>query len=87
MTSQHLRAELSESRSHLEAKKQDVEKLQRLIDDQQRRVSELTAAQTLREREQAKELDRIQAMLTHREREIQSIRQGFAPHTLNLLYC
>jgi hypothetical protein len=70
----------------LEAKKQETEKLQKLMEDLQQRVSELTAAQTSREREQAKELDRLQTMLTHREREIQSIRQGLTLHAyLNLL--
>jgi len=74
VTSQHLRAELAESRSHLEAKKQDVEKLQRFMEDLQTRVSELTVGQSSREQQQAKEVDRLQAMLAHMEREIQSIR-------------
>jgi predicted nucleic acid-binding Zn-ribbon protein len=74
VTSQRLRAELSESRSHLEAKKQDAEKLQRLVGDLQMRVSELTAGHSSREQQQAKEVDRLQAMLAHMEREIQSIR-------------
>lgn len=74
VTSQRLRAELAESRSHLEAKKQDVEKLQKLTEDLQTRVNELTVGQSSREQQQAKELDRLQAMLAHMEREIQSIR-------------
>jgi predicted nucleic acid-binding Zn-ribbon protein len=74
VTSQRLRAELAESRSHLEAKKQDVEKLQRLMEDLQTRVSELTVGQSSREQQQAKEVDRLQTMLAHMEREIQSIR-------------
>lgn len=74
VTSQRLRAELAESRSHLEAKKQDIEKLQRLMEDLQTRVSELTVGQSSREQQQAKEVDRLQAMLAHMEREIQSIR-------------
>jgi DNA repair exonuclease SbcCD ATPase subunit len=74
VTSQRLRAELAESRSHLEAKKQDVEKLQRLMEDLQTRVSELTVGQSSREQQQAKEVDRLQAVLAHMEREIQSIR-------------
>jgi hypothetical protein len=74
VTSQRLRAELAESRSHLEAKKQDVEKLQKLTEDLQTRVNELTVGQSHREQQQAKELDRLQAMLAHMEREIQSIR-------------
>ncbi|GFG31367.1 hypothetical protein Cfor_06093, partial [Coptotermes formosanus] len=73
VTSQRLRAELSESRSHLEAKKQDVEKLQRLVENLQTRMSELTVGQSSREQQQAKEVDRLQAMLAHMEREIQSI--------------
>ena len=74
VTSQRLRAELVESRSHLEAKKQDVEKLRRLMEEMQTRVSELTMGQSSREQQQAKEVDRLQAMLAHMEREIQSIR-------------
>jgi hypothetical protein len=74
VTSQRLRAELAESRSHLEAKKQDVGKLQRLMEDLQTRLSELTVGQSSREQQQAKEVDRLQAMLAHMEREIQNIR-------------
>jgi hypothetical protein len=58
----------------LEAKKQETEKLQRLMEDLHKRVSELTETQSSREREQAKEVDRLQTLLAHREREIQSIR-------------
>jgi hypothetical protein len=58
----------------LEAKKQDVEKLQRLVENLQTRMSELTVGQSSREQQQAKEVDRLQAMLAHMEREIQSIR-------------
>jgi Skp family chaperone for outer membrane proteins len=74
VTSQRLRAELAESRSHLEAKKQDVEKLQRLTEDLQTKLSELTAGHSSREQQQAKEVDKLQAMLAHMEREIQTIR-------------
>jgi len=74
VTSQRLRAELSESISRLEVKKQEMEKLQRLLEDMQKRMSELTVAQTNREKEQAKELDRLQTLLAHRERELQSVR-------------
>jgi hypothetical protein len=58
----------------LEAKKQDVEKLQRLMEDLQTKLSELTVGQSSREQQQAKEVDKLQAMLAHMEREIQSIR-------------
>jgi hypothetical protein len=51
-----------------------MEKLQRLLEDMQKRMSELTVAQTNREKEQAKELDRLQTLLAHRERELQSVR-------------
>jgi hypothetical protein len=49
-------------------------KLQRFLEHLQKRVSELTAAQTSREREQAKEFKRLQALLAHRKQEIQTIR-------------
>lgn len=74
VASQRLRAELMESRGHLATKKQDVEKLQRLMEDLQTKVSELTVGQSSREQQQAKEVDRLQALLAHMEREIKSIR-------------
>jgi hypothetical protein len=64
----------------LEAKKQDVEKLQRLVEDLQTRVNELTVGQSSREQQQAKEVDRLQAVLAHMEREIQSIRYVSVSH-------
>jgi hypothetical protein len=70
----------------LETKKQEIGKLQKLMEDLQNKVSELTAAQTSRERELAKELERLRTMLTRREREIQRIRQGLALHAYSNLF-
>ena len=74
VASQRLRAELSESRGQFEAKKQEVEKMQTRLEDLQKKMNEFTTTQSSKEREQAKELDRLQSLLAQREREIQNIR-------------
>jgi hypothetical protein len=42
--------------------KQEIENLRRLIEDLQNSVSEMTGDETSKEREQAKELDRLHAL-------------------------
>ncbi|KAJ4444565.1 hypothetical protein ANN_06360 [Periplaneta americana] len=74
VAAQRLRAELSESASRLEAKKQESEKLQRQLEDLQKTVTELTAVQTSREKEHTREVDKLQTLLAQREREIQNVR-------------
>jgi hypothetical protein len=50
-------------RNFWEAKKQEMMRLQMFLENLQKNASEMIAPQTSREREQAKELDRLQALL------------------------
>jgi hypothetical protein len=74
VASQRLRAECAESRSQLETKKQEVEKLQGLVEELRTRVSAPTVSRGSREQQKVKEVDRVQKRVAHSERGKQSIR-------------
>jgi hypothetical protein len=71
---QRLRAECAESRSQLETKKQEVEKLQGLVEELLTRVSAPTVSRGSREQQKVKEVDRLQEKVAHSERAKQCIR-------------